>query len=168
MSRKQRSELISCIFAESRLRDVFPRGGFAASLYLVANAFSPTQRLRGCFGNYINEEKLYNRGEKIYHCCRIYFRVYIAPNMFNIRMYTGTCVCTPFPPCFAGSHREFEKLPSSRPGFQPLPTQPMGQRSGTGMPQPVTPGTPQPLRTANPAGLGRLLLQRARLRGERR
>lgn len=137
MSRKQRSELISCIFAESRLRDVFPRGGFAASLYLVANGFSPTQKLRGGFGNYINEEKLYNRGEKIYHCCLIYFRVCIPPDMFNIRMYTGRSVCTLFPPSFAGSQREFEKLPSSRPRFQPPPTQPMGQRSWSGMPQPV-------------------------------
>lgn len=66
MSGKQKSELISCIFAGSHLRDVFTRAGLAASLCLVTNGFSPNQKLRGGFWVYIIKEKLYNGREKIY------------------------------------------------------------------------------------------------------
>lgn len=60
MSGKQRSELISCIFAGSRLRDAFTRAGFAALLYLVTNGFSPSRKLRGVFWIYVSTEKLYS------------------------------------------------------------------------------------------------------------
>lgn len=154
MSGKQRSELISCIFAGSRLRDAFPRGGFAASVYLVENSFPPTQKLRGGFGKYINEEKKNITEETKYSTAVLCICVSIFPRTGFIYVHTTrTGVRASFPPSFAGSQREFEKLPSSRPKFRPPPSQPApgagsaGQRDG---------GHPSAA-----AGLGRLLLQRA-------
>lgn len=171
MSGKQRSELISRIFAGSRLRDAFfPRGGFAASLYLVASGFPPTQKLGRGFWNYRSEEKLYHRGEKIYHCRLVCFPVYIPPDRVHRRVWICTHV---FSTRFCGLPKG--DLTNGRrlaPGFSPLQhNPPPGPRVRAGAAAPPTaprhPDTPPRLRAslrgraADPAGLGRLLLRRA-------